>query len=206
MKRLGVLALLFLPSVASAEDKKDTSYGRIDGDLAVVLGAGATFGPRAPRATIDARFRYLQTAGLFATYEDALGGSSQPKRVFATGVELRPLFLARWLQGWELGEPRADLTIDSFALELGAVFSEPEGRAFGSRPGLQAGIGVEVPIFPRASGLFLGFHGGARWSDRALSGAAAPTDAQERALYLSVTVSWQQIFGAQIAGLGDRGK
>lgn len=196
--------VFFFASVAAAADANDTSYGRIDGDMAVVLGAGATFGPRAPRATLDARFRYLQTAGLFVTYEDGpvFGSSAEPKRAFATGIELRPLFLARWLRGLETGQPRVDLTVDSFALELGAVFTQPEGRSFGSRPGMQAGIGIELPIFAKATGLFLGLHGGARWSESVLSGAL-PNAASDRSLYLAVTLSWQQIFGANVAGLGD---
>lgn len=204
MRRVA-LALVLFASPAAAADANDTSYGRIDGDLAFVVGAGATLGPRAPRAAFDARFRYLQTAGLFVTYEDAFGSGAEPKRALATGVELRPLFLARWLRGLETGEPRVDLTIDSLALELGAVFSQPEERSFGSRPGLQAGLGLELPIFAKASGLFLGIHGGARWSDASLSGGPA-RGAADRALYLSVVLSWQQIFGAHIVGLGDTGK
>jgi hypothetical protein len=206
MRRLAV-ALVVFAAPAAAADAKDTAYGRIDGDLAVVLGAGATLGPRAPRATLDARFRYIQTAGVFFTYEDGpiWASSAEPRRAFATGIELRPLFLARWLRGLESGEPRLDLTIDSLALELGAVFSQPEGKSFGSRPGLQAGLGLEVPIFAKASGLFLGLHGGARWSDASLSGGPSQ-GASDRSLYLAVTLSWQQIFGGHVVELGDRGK
>lgn len=183
----------------------DTSYGRIDGDLSGSLGVGATFGPREPRAAVDLRLRYLWTAGVFATYEDAplIGAASDPRRVFATGIELRPLFLVRWLQGLEIGQPHLDLTIDSFALELGAAFVQPPGRPFGSRPGLQAGLGLQVPVLPNATGPVIGIHGGARWSDAALSGAdiVGPSD---RSLYLLVTVAWQQVFGAHVVDLGDR--
>lgn len=198
-----VLAIVASPA-ADAADAQDASHGRIDGDLAVALGAGATLGPRAPRATADLRFRYLQTAGIFATYEDGpLLGDAEPKRAFATGVELRPLFIARWLQGWESGKPYLDLTLDSIGIELGAVFMQPEGARLGSKPGLQAGLGFEVPLFPRATGFFVGFHGGARWSDATLGGSAIST-AADRSLYLSMTISWQQIFGAHVVDLGDR--
>ncbi len=182
----------------------DTSYGRIDGDLAVAGGLGTTFGPRGSRASAEMRGRYMQTVGVFATYEDGplLGSKAEPVRVLATGLELRPLFLARWLRGWELGSPVLDLAIDSLGLELGASFAEPEGRAFGSRAGLQAGLGIEVPLFGRATGLYLGVHGGARWSDTALAGSVAgPAD---RAGYLSLTLGWQQIFGAHVVDAGDR--
>lgn len=182
----------------------DGTHGRIEGDLAASLGVGATFGPRAPRASLDLRFRYLQSAGLFGTYEDGplVGSSAEPRRVLATGVELRPFFIYRWLQGHETGHPYWDLSVDSFGIELGAVFMQPESRPFGAKPGLQLGLGLEFPIFPRATGLFLGLHGGVRWSDSALNGQPleTPTD---RSLYLAVTVSWQQIFGSHIVDLGD---
>jgi hypothetical protein len=183
----------------------DTSHGRIDGDLAAELGFGATFGPRAPRATADLRLRYLWTAGAFVTYEDGplLGGASEPRRALAAGLELRPLFIARWFNGLESGNAYADLTLDSLGLELGAVFQEPSGERFGSKPGLQAGLGVEIPILPRASGPLVGIHAGARWSDAALGGRplATPSD---RSLYLAITLAWQQVFGAHVVDAGDR--
>jgi hypothetical protein len=183
----------------------DTSDGRIDGDLSASAAIGATFGPRGPRAAADLRLRYVWTAGLFATYEDGplVGSAAEPRRAFAAGVELRPLFLARWLQGWELGNAYLDMTIDSLGLELGAVFLEPTGSSFGSKPGLQAGLGFTVPVLPRATGPVIGIHGGGRWSDSVLAGRTidGPSD---RALYLMVTVGWQQVFGAHVVDLGDR--
>src|SRR3712207_9011052 len=49
--------------------------------LAVSAGLGATVAPRGPRATADLRLRYLDTAGVFATYEDAglFGASAEPR-------------------------------------------------------------------------------------------------------------------------------
>jgi hypothetical protein len=185
----------------------DVSYGRFDGDLAIAGSAGITVGPRAPRATVDARFRYLSTAGLFATYEDAsiLFAKSEPRRALAFGIELRPLFLGRWATGHELGISRLDLLIDSFALELGAVFMQPDKARFGATPGLQAGIGFELPFFSTARGPMLGLHGGVRWSDAALSGGPVegPSD---RAMYLTLTVGWQHLFGGSVVDLGDRKK
>ncbi len=199
------LATTSIASTASALDGPDTSYGRIDGDLSASLALGATFGPRAPRAALDLRLRYLWTAGVFATYEDGplLGSSSEPRRAFAGGIELRPLFLAKWLQGKETGNAYLDLTIDSLGLELGAVFLQPAGASFGSKPGLQAGLGLQVPIFPRATGPVIGLHGGARWSNAMLSGrdAESPSD---RSLFFLLTVGWQQVFGAHVVDLGDR--
>jgi hypothetical protein len=195
-----VLALASAPGIAKA----DGAHGRFDGDLAVVGSLGATVGPRGPRAALDARFRYLSTAGLFATYEDGplFGSKAEPQRVIAFGVEVRPLFLARWGTANETGNARIDMLIDSFALELGAVFIEPEGARFGARPGMQAGIGLELPFFEVASGPFLGVHGGIRMSDSMLSGG--PLDGpSDRAMYLMISLGWQQLFGGHVVDMGD---
>lgn len=153
----------------------------------------------------DLRLRYLSTAGLFASYEEGplVGSNADPRRVLALGVELRPLFLARWATDSEFGRPRLDLFVDSLALEVGAVLVEPEDARFGARAGLQMGFGLELPFFKTASGPFIGLHGGARWSDAALSGGplGGPSD---RALYLTLAVGWQQLFGGHVADLGDR--
>lgn len=215
MRRLGAFALASLASLAPAparadeesrgSAKADTSYGRIDGDLSLGLGAGAAFGPRGPRAALDLRLRYLWTAGIFATYEDGpfLGSGAEPRRAFAGGIEIRPLFLARWANGLETGNPWIDLMIDSFGLELGTVFVEPAGRPFGKSPGLQAGIGLQIPILPRATGPHIGIHAGGRWSGAALAGDMINA-AGDRSTYLLLTLSWQQVFGAHIVDMGDR--
>jgi hypothetical protein len=198
----GVIGVAFAGR-ARADGAVDTTYGRIDGDLGVVFGAGATFGPRAPRATLDARLRYLDTAGIFISYEDGVVATgSDPRRVFAAGFELRPLFLARWLQGRELGISRLDLFFDSLGLEVGTFFEQASGSAFDAAPGLQASLGLEVPILARASGPWIAFHGGGRWSDAALEGQPimAPHD---RALFLSVTLAYHQVFAAHIVDARD---
>jgi hypothetical protein len=163
-----------------------------------------TVGPRTPRGTVDLRARYMSTSGLFLTYEDKLfWNDAEPQRVFAFGLELRPLFLARWLTGRELGSTRADLFLDSFGLELGGFTEQPQGKQFASRLGLQAGIGLEVPIFSRATGLFLATHGGCRWADSALAGDTVQSPA-DRALYLGITLAWHQVVGTHLVDAFDR--
>lgn len=182
----------------------DASHGRFDGDLAIEGAVGATLGPRGVRGTVDARFRYLSTAGIFGTYEDGpiLGSGAEPRRVIAFGVEVRPLFLGRWATGRAFGVPRLDLVVDSLSLELGAVFVQPDGARFGARPGLTAGLGLALPFFATASGPFLGVRGGARWSDAALSGG--PLDGpSDRALFFTVVIGWQQLFGGNVVDLRD---
>lgn len=172
----------------------DSAHGRLEGDLGLAVAGGVTVGPRAPRVTGDVRLRYLSTAGVFGTFEEGFAKSA-PRRVLATGVELRPLFLARWVTGHELGEPRLDLFIDSLALELGAAFVQPDGARF--RSALQAGLGLELPLFDRVEGLFVGLHTGARWSDAALAGNAGGGPA-DRAFYASLSLGWYELFASPL--------
>jgi hypothetical protein len=191
--------------VAPTSAKPDTTYGRIDGDVGLVAGVGVTVGPDSPRASAELRVRYLETAGLFATYEDGalFGNGAEPVRVLAGGLELRPLFLGRWLTGRELGIARLDLLLDSLGFELGGFLAQPQGASFGQRPGLQAGIGIELPFLEHASGPWIGLHGGIRFSDAALGGGPT-SDPADRAFFLSMTLAWHQIVGAHAVDPLDR--
>jgi hypothetical protein len=200
-----VAALTLRPDSARAGGAPvDPSYGRVDGDAAVVVGAGAVVAPRGPRAEAEVRLRYLETAGLFATFEDAgiLASSSEPQRVLVTGLEVRPLFLLRWLKGYESQRARLDLALDSLGLDLGAMLEQPEGAGFASRGGFEVGLGVEVPILERASGPWIGVRGALRWSDAALgSGVRSPDDRQA---VLALTFAWHQSFSLHLVDAGDR--
>ena len=191
--------------VAPPSAKQDTTYGRIDGDVGLVAGVGVTVGPQSPRASAELRVRYLETAGLFATYEDGalFGSGAEPVRVLAGGLELRPLFLGRWLTGRELGIARLDLALDSLGFELGGFLAQPQGASFGQRPGLQAGVGVELPFLDHASGPWIGIHGGIRFSDAALGGGST-SDPADRALFLSLTLDWHATVGAHAVDAFDR--
>ena len=190
---------------ASAADSTDTSYGRVQGDLTAVVGGGATVAAGGPRGAAEVRLRYLETAGLFGSYEDGplLGSQAEPRRVIATGLEVRPLFLFRWLKGHETSRAALDLMLDSIGLELGAFFEQPAGTSFESRPGLQLGLMLEFPLLARATGPWAAVHGGVRWSDSALAGG--PTDSpDDRSLYLSITLAWHQVVLSGAVDVGDR--
>jgi hypothetical protein len=188
--------LVAASGAARAEERSvtDVHYGRADGDVGLVFGAGTTIAPRGPRAAIDLRFRWADTIGVYAGYEDALGSTTDPKRLLGGGLELRPLYLLRSRSGRELGRARLDLMIDSLGFELGAFFSQPRGAQLGSKPGLQVGLGVEIPVFAHATGIWLGVHGGVRWSDTALAGdeIRGPAD---RSAYLTISLAWHQVIG-----------
>jgi len=200
----GVVAWASCASRAWADGPVDPSYGRVVGDATVVVGAGGVVAPRGLRAGGELRVRYLETAGLFATCEDGplLGSGAEPQRTFAAGVEMRPLFLVRWLKGLESGRAFADLALDSMGLELGVVWGQATGGPFASRPGLEAGVGVELPLAAAPTGPWLGLRGGVRWGDGALaSGAVRGPD--DRAGFLAVTLAWHQVFATHLSDVGD---
>ncbi len=187
-----------------AVDAVDPTYGRVQGDLTLVAGLGATVAEGGSRAEGELRVRYLETVGLFGAYEDGplVGSSSEPRRVLVGGLEVRPLFLYRWLQGDETQRAWLDLAIDSLGLELGAVAMQPAGMTFASRLGLQAGLGVEFPLLPDATGPWLGVHGGMRWSEAELSTGTISGDG-DRSAYVSLTLAWHQVVVAHVVDVGD---
>ena len=193
-----------LLAVGGRAEGEEPSYGRVEGDVTLAVGAGASFASGGPRAAAELRARYLETAGVFATYEDGalVGSSADPRRTLAFGLELRPLFLYRWLDGHETHSARLDLTLDSFGLELGMIWpASPSADGFAQRPGVQAGVGLELPIMPDATGLWLALHGGVRWSDDAL--AAGPSHPGDREAYLAVTLAWHQVVSTHLVDIGD---
>jgi hypothetical protein len=196
------LALL-LDAGSAAAQTVEPSYGRIDGDVTLVAGVGAAFASPGPRLAADLRARYLETAGFFATYEDAsvFGSSADPRRLLALGLELRPLFLYRWLRGHETQRARLDLLVDSFGLELGVTWPASPGDGFTSHPGIEAGVGLEMPVTADATGIWLALHGGLRWSDAAQAAGLFRSD--DREAYLAVTVAWHQVVATHLVDVGD---
>jgi hypothetical protein len=203
---LALSAAFALPGgVARAQGRSEPTYGRMEGDVTVVVGAGAVAAARGPRAEAELRVRYLESAGLFASYEDGplLGSAAAPERVLAGGLELRPLFLARWLTGREAQRARFDLMLDSFGLELGAALGQPAAGSFASRPAVQAGFGLEVPVLREAAGPWIGLHAGMRWSEETLASGRV-RDANDQGVFLSITLAWHAVILTHLVDVGDR--
>jgi hypothetical protein len=201
----GMAALTGTAGSARAADGADATYGRLQGDVTVVVGAGLTVANQGPRGEGELRLRYLETVGIFGSYEDGplVGSAAEPQRVIATGLEVRPLFLYRWLKGHETSAAAFDLLLDSLGLELGAAFQQPSGSSFESRPALQVGGMLEFPLFGKATGPWLAVHGGMRWNDRSLaSGATSSPD--EQSYYLSITLAWHQDVVLHVVDVNDR--
>lgn len=197
-------ALALCGDARAAGGASEATYGRVAGDVTLVAAAGGAMASGGPRVEGELRMRYLESAGLFATYEDGLfaGSSADPQRVLAGGLELRPLFLARWLKGHETAQPLVDLTVDSIGLELGATLVQPAGASFGARTGLEVGLGVEVPLAGEADGPWVGLHGGVRWSDEALASGRVngPSD---REGYLALTIAWHEVIETHVVDVSD---
>jgi len=176
---------------SSAHAAGDTTYGRVEGAVEVSPGLGATLASYGARPTFELRGRYLSMAGAFLTYEEGFAKSADPRRLVSTGIEVRPLFMARWLRGLEVGQATLDLFVDSLGLELGVFFADPPGRGFGSRMGLQASLGLELPLFGRAEGLFLTAHGGGRFSDG--WAASEPSSGSDRSAFVTFGLAWHEL-------------
>jgi len=204
---LGVVVAAFLspPAEARAQGLGDGTYGRIAGDVTLVGALGGVVAARGPRAEAELRLRYLESVGAFVSYEDGalLGSAAEPERVLTAGVEARPLFFYRWLRGREGSAAWLDLAVDSLGLELGATFTQPAGTAFASLGGLQLGLGVELPLWPRSTGPWIGLHGGLRWSDAVLESGVIRS-ADDREAFLVITVAWHQTVVAHVVDVGDR--
>lgn len=163
---------------AHADDsaqRGDGVYGRLDGDvtLSAGLGAGAVFPARGDAAlstALELRARFLDAAGLFVVPEWRPDAASE----VTLGLDLRPLFPARFLMNMETGLPWVDLLVDSIGVDVGvALLPIGEGRgktgaAFAIGGGLDVPLVLPAADAPIPGGLFLrlaGRHTAASSSD-----------------------------------------
>ncbi len=153
-ERLGDALDPSAPAVAA-----DGVYDRLDGDVALALGAGAELSEQNAGALVRAAAHYFYTAGVTLTYSRALEDAA-PRHSIVAGVDVRPLFLPRWSQDWERGPALLDLTVDSLSLGVGA-FKRWDER-FLSTPsdsGLEVSLGFGVPLTASAAGPWLELRG-----------------------------------------------
>jgi hypothetical protein len=189
---------------ARADGRTEATYGRVAGDITLGAALGGAVASGGPRVEGELRMRYLESAGIFATYEDgSFMGGADPQRVLAAGFELRPLFLARWLKGHESEQPFFDLTIDSIGIELGATLVQPASASFGARSGIEVGLGVEMPLGTEADGPWIGVHGGVRWSDEALASGRVD-GASDREGYLALSFAWHKVVETHVVDVSDQ--
>ncbi len=189
-----------MPGSAAAAGT-DGVYGRFRGDLELSGEAGAAFASGGPSFAVGLSALYLSTAGVYATYGDALG-SDDPRvtRSFAGGLRIAPVFLARYALDAEHGPAHLDLLVDSIAFDVGTFFGQPARGDFSSHPGLELGLGLRVPILPRVSGPFVGFRAALRWRPQDFD---APASVADRGGFLMLTVGWRQMVRTHLVDAGD---
>lgn len=132
----------------SADDGEgDGLYGRFDGDvwLTAAVGAGGVVGAGATRnlGTFELRARFLDSVGPFVFAQGAGLFTTDTLWSVGGGLELRPLFLARFLTNNSFGREWLDVFVDSLGLELGVVALSLDQR---TRAAFVCGGGLEVPI------------------------------------------------------------
>lgn len=202
MKRAlaAALSLAVVASSARAEET-DGAYGRLDGDLLLQFGAGVAIAKETPLLDVDAHLLYLSTAGVYVRYAESFGFESALfPRVLSTGVEIRPLFLARYAKNWAQGPARLDLFVDSFTIALGAAWQEDRKLGFREVPSLELGFGLEFPLLEIASGPYLGALGVLRFDD--LEGRDQ-RDLLEQGSTLIFTLSWHQVVKTGLVDFND---
>lgn len=208
---------------AQPEASADGTYGRLDGDLLVGAEVGITEtigGPASRGESLAARLTllYLSTAGLYGQYNESFGVDSQPiARAVVGGVEIRPLFLGRWAKDLEHGPAYFDLWLDSISLSLGLFNLWRHGQQCGDGArvpggvrchdfGMEASLGMELPLLPRASTPFIALRGGVRWS---LDGSEVPDIAEPRPDdspigLVTLTLGYHHLFETHLVDAADQ--
>ncbi len=195
-------AALLSPGRAYAQGS-DGLYGRFDGDLDLRAHAGVAFASGGPAMAANLSLVYLATAGVYAQYTDALGSSAPAVgRSLAVGVHVSPLFIARYATGKEQGPAFMDLVIDSLAFEMGAFWAAPNRSAWDEHPGLEVALGAGLPLFARATGLFLGVRAALRWRPEDFV-AGGPGSFVDRGAVLCLTLGWHQVLRTHVVDAGD---
>lgn len=199
------LAVCLLSTARAGAQDSDGSYGRVEGDLLFVGGAGAVVAQGGPQLETHVSLMYLSTGGGYFRYVESFENDAAPfARLIAVGFELRPLFLGRYGLDLERGPAHLDLFLDSLSLVIGPAWSSPtgDGTDFDPRPGLELGAGIEVPFLPNANGPYLGILGLARFGPDDIAGTSEASFL-DRGSSLLLTFAWHQVFDAGLVDLRD---
>jgi hypothetical protein len=158
----GTVPIAENPGIEPLDSLHDGVYGRFESDLDAGVAAGAALVSADPSFALRGTLHYFSTAGVYLGAE--LPSKGPTPTTLAFGVDLRPAFLPRFSENLEQGPAWLDLAIDSISLSLGPYF---EWSDAGNGRGLDASLGVGLPLFARASGLWLEARGVGRFPDEA---------------------------------------
>jgi hypothetical protein len=187
----GAVALALLAAAGNAhaawppDAATDGVYGRFQGDTDVSLKLGGMVRDAGVAGSVGASVHYYSLLGVTGDYSESLVADSLHARSASIGVELRPLFLPRWVLGMERGPAWLDLALDSAAFGFGAYFTDAEADARGSR-GAWVSLGFGAPLLGDASGPWLELRALRRFPDHDALGVDA-----HNAMF--VYLSWHQV-------------
>lgn len=194
--------MILLAALAwTSTSRADGAYGRLAGDVSVQGAAGAVLG-QGRAAGISASALYLVTAGPYASAELALSDDARwahlgngRLRSFSTGLELRPLFLPRFLKAAETGRAFWDLLLDSAGFRLGARFHPGS-----SSRSLELGGALDVPLGSTFSGGYVGLSITKTVPSRAMAGLQSSA---EETLFFGVALGVRGLLTTHLVDFGD---
>ena len=151
-----LLTLALFPPVSEAQSTTSTPqadttshnaddgiYGRFDGDLSLYGGAGAVLrlegDDQKGAASLELDALFLDAAGPFFAIDIAPEAPDQ----IALGIQLRPLFPARFFLNRFFENAFLNRTIESLHLEIGTGFRSLAGDA---EIGVLVGTGIDIPL------------------------------------------------------------
>ena len=143
--------------------KGDGVYGRFDGDLDLGVGLGVRSGSEGAGPALRLTAHYLYMAGIYVEGAVPLNDTSLVAWTGTAGIDLRPLFLPRWVLDLERGPAFVDLLIDSLALSGGAYVQQFDRSEHSQLWGVQVEVGGGIPLMAHAHGLWLHLRASARW-------------------------------------------
>jgi hypothetical protein len=168
---------LLVPVIAWAKSSdSDGIYGRLDGDITLSPNAGLEYSRGNALPTLGLRSSYLSTLGVSIIHADSrllVSSGTMNRSVTNLDLEVRPLFLVRWTESFEVGPPLLDLTLDSFVIGIGA-FWDSDRRMAQLRRGAAVSTGLGVPLIGRAKGPWLNATVALRFAEG--PGFSAPLD------------------------------
>jgi hypothetical protein len=177
---LALLSAFYGPTATGRAEPADGDgiYRRLDGDVILSAGVGGGFDTGLGAVYVaDLRARYLDSAGWVVSPEwrpDGEGG-------VALAVDLRPIFLGKFLANRSLGRSWLDLTLDSLGFELGTWLG-PLNRDLGAA--LLTGAGVDFPL-GGSGGRGVWLRLGGRYHHAFAADRAAPAGGREEALLMA---------------------
>lgn len=190
-------ALVLARATPCWPETDDGAYGRLRGDFVWQADAGGAIRDSEPGATLSLSARYLDTAGLYALGFASFRRDEHVARTLSSGIELRPLFLPRFLKNMERGPAALDLLVDSVALRFGAVASDERGHRL-RELGVEAGVQLGLPLTGHVTGPWLRVGWALQWPHAALASRDAPNSS-----LWTVALSWQGIADIGLVSLGD---